>query len=82
MLWIMIILQYIDIDCTHDTSYLTLISVLSADSYESWNSFTNIDDKAAQGVYAGRGRPTASPMLTAIMSGGVGISGREMYKYR
>ena len=25
---------------------------------------------------------TASPMLTAIMSGGVGISGRELYKYR
>ena len=24
----------------------------------------------------------ASPMLTAIMSGGVGISGRELYKYR
>ena len=25
---------------------------------------------------------TASPMLTAIMSGGVVISGRELYKYR
>ena len=24
----------------------------------------------------------ASPMLTAIMSGGVGISGRDLYKYR
>ena len=30
----------------------------------------------------GRGQPTASPMLTATMSGGVGISGRELYKYR
>ena len=35
-----------------------------------------------QGGYDGRGQPTASPMLTAIMSGGVGISGRELYKYR
>ena len=31
-----------------------------------------------QGDYDGRGQPTASPMLTAIMSGGVGISGREL----
>ena len=29
-----------------------------------------------QGDYDGRGQQTASPMLTAIMSGGVGISGR------
>ena len=35
-----------------------------------------------QGGFDGRGQPTASPMLTAIMSGGVGISGRELYKYR
>ena len=35
-----------------------------------------------QGDYDGRGQRTASPMLTAIMSGGVGISGRELYKYR
>ena len=34
-----------------------------------------------QGGFDGRGQPTASPMLTAIMSGGVGISGRQMYKY-
>ena len=27
--------------------------------------------------FDGRGQQTASPMLTAIMSGGVGISGRE-----
>ena len=26
----------------------------------------------------GRGQQTASPMFTAIMSGGVGISGREL----
>ena len=32
--------------------------------------------------FDGRGQPTASPLLTAIMSGGVGISGRELYKYR
>ena len=32
---------------------------------------------AAQGGFDGRGQQTASPMLTAIMSGGVGISGRE-----
>ena len=38
--------------------------------------------KDYQGDYDGRGQPTASPMLTAIMSGGVGISGRELYKYR
>ena len=36
----------------------------------------------AQGGFDGRRQPTASPMLTAIMSGGVGISGRELYKYR
>ena len=35
-----------------------------------------------QGGFDGRGHQTASPMLTAIMSGGVRISGREMYKYR
>ena len=35
-----------------------------------------------QGGSDGRGQQTASPMLTAIMSGGVGISGRELYKYR
>ena len=28
--------------------------------------------------YDGRGQQTASPMFTAIMSGGVGISGREL----
>ena len=33
-----------------------------------------------QGGFDGRGQPTASPMLTAIMSGGVGISGRELFK--
>ena len=39
--------------------------------------------KARSGrLYDGRGQPTASHMLTAIMSGGVGISGRELYKYR
>ena len=32
--------------------------------------------------FDGRGQQTASPKLTAIMSGGVGISGRELYKYR
>ena len=35
-----------------------------------------------QGEFGGRRQPTASPMLTAIMSGGVEISGRELYKYR
>ena len=35
-------------------------------------------DRPAQGDYDGRGQQTASPMLTAIMSGGVGISGREL----
>ena len=38
--------------------------------------------RTVQGGFDGRGQPTASPMLTAIMSGGVGISGRELYKYR
>ena len=33
---------------------------------------------SSQGDYNGRGQQTASPMLTAIMSGGVGISGREL----
>ena len=31
-----------------------------------------------QGDSDGRGKQTASTMLTAIMSGGVGISGREL----
>ena len=31
-----------------------------------------------QGDYDGRGQQTASPMFTAIMSGGVGITGREL----
>ena len=35
-----------------------------------------------QGDYDGKGQQTASLMLTAIMSGGVGISGRGLYKYR
>ena len=43
---------------------------------------TNNKDGHSQGGFDGRGQPTASPMLTAIMSGGVGISGRELYKYR
>ena len=38
--------------------------------------------RQTQGGFDGRGKPTASPMLTAIMSGGVGICGRELYKYR
>ena len=38
--------------------------------------------ETGQGDYDGRGQQTASPMFTAIMSGGVGISGRELYKYR
>ena len=40
--------------------------------------FTYLKDLADQGDYDGRGQRTASPMLTAIMSGGVGISGREL----
>ena len=39
-------------------------------------------NRQSQGGFDGRGQQTASPMLTAIMSGGVGISGRELYKYR
>ena len=31
-----------------------------------------------QGDYDGRGQPTASPMFTTIMSGGVRISDREL----
>ena len=41
-----------------------------------------ITEKPTQGEFDGRRQPTASPMLTAIMSGGVEISGRELYKYR
>ena len=42
--------------------------------------FVNIHSDRTQGDYDGRGQRTASPMcmLTAIMSGGVGISGREL----
>ena len=35
-------------------------------------------ERIKQGDYDGRGQQSASPMLTAIMSGGVGISGREL----
>ena len=54
---------------------LNLVSVLSQDDNTLIHGF-------GQGDYDGSGQPTASPMLTAIMSGGVGISGRELYKYR
>ena len=37
-----------------------------------------IDDGMDQGGSDGSGRHSAAPMLTAIMSGGVGISGREL----
>ena len=36
------------------------------------------DDDISQGGSDGSGRHSAAPMLTAIMSGGVGISGREL----
>ena len=36
------------------------------------------NDRWQQGGFDGRGQQTGSPMLTAIMSGGVGISGREL----
>ena len=36
------------------------------------------DTELYQGDYDGRGQQTASSMFTAIMSGGVGISGREL----
>ena len=35
-------------------------------------------DGLVQGGSDGSGRHSAAPMLTAIMSGGVGISGREL----
>ena len=38
--------------------------------------------RISKGGFDGRGKPIASPMLTVIMSGGDGISGRELYKYR
>ena len=57
----------------------------TAASFRSTASHLSVSRSAltsTQGDYDGRGQPTASPMLTAIMSGGVGISGRELYKYR
>ena len=48
-------------------------------SYGHWNFNC---EKHNQGKYDGRGQQTASPMLTAIMSGGIGISVVELYKYR
>ena len=36
------------------------------------------DTELTQGGSDGSGRHSAAPMLTAIMSGGVGISGREL----
>ena len=46
-------------------------------------NFTNfrqsiVSEGPVQGDSDGRGKQTASPMLTAFMSGGVGISGREL----
>ena len=35
-------------------------------------------EQESQGGSDGSGRHSAAPMLTAIMSGGVGISGREL----
>ena len=46
------------------------------------SKFLIVHEGCPQGGFDGRGQPTPSPMLTAIMSGGVGISGRELYKYR
>ena len=48
----------------------------------SSNLYLQSADGHYQADYDGRGQQTASPMLTVIMSGGVGISGKEMYKYR
>ena len=38
----------------------------------------NSNASSTQGDYDGRGQQTASPMLTAIMSGGVGIRSRGL----
>ena len=40
--------------------------------------YRQITESWFQGDYDVRGQQTAFPMLTAIMSGGVGISGREL----
>ena len=42
------------------------------------NQPTNQPVPYDQGGSDGSGRHSAAPMLTAIMSGGVGISGREL----
>ena len=42
--------------------------------HKSWESGREWPE---QGGFDGRRQQTASPMLTAIMSGGVGISGKE-----
>ena len=57
--------------------YLPFYVSIYLSIYLSYNSVC-----LSQGGFDGRGQQTASPMLTAIMSGGVGISGRELYKYR
>ena len=44
----------------------------------SSNLYLQSADGHYQADYDGRGQQTASPMLTVIMSGGVGISGREL----
>ena len=44
----------------------------------SSNLYLQSADGHYQADYEGRGQQTAAPMLTVIMSGGVGISGREL----
>ena len=53
-----------------------------SDHYQTERMPESIQQREGQGGSDGSGRHSAAPMLTAIMSGGVGISGRELYKYR
>ena len=61
---------------------LRILAILQAIPSQGHVVVSSCEKQKQQGDYDGRGQQTASPMLTAIMSGGVGISGRELYKYR
>ena len=62
------------------SSYTGLVNIYTSAVNEPSQSFTlsQFPSYQGQGDSDGRGKQTASPMLTAIMSGGVGTSGREL----
>ena len=69
-----------DKDLLTGAGHITLLLEVVTRPRSIWCSVTSAlsPTRPDQGGFDGRGQPTASPMLTAIMSGGVGISGRQL----